>query len=123
VIAVLIAIGIPGYQHHVLRAKRVDASRELLMLAQRLQECHDRTESFARMDDVPNACVVLPYTILEGTYRITGAVAADGFLLSAEPQGPQAADSHCGAFTIDHTGTPGITGTGTSSACWQGRQN
>jgi type IV pilus assembly protein PilE len=123
VIAILIALAIPAYRHHVLRVKSGDAPRELLMLAVRLQGCHKRTGSFARFDDVPNACVTLPYAIPEGTYRISGEITADAFLLTATPTGMQAGDTQCSGFTLDHLGAQGITGTGTPADCWARRQN
>ncbi|MEO8309485.1 MAG: type IV pilin protein [Pseudomonadota bacterium] len=121
VIAVLVAIGIPSYRHHVLRVKSVDAIRELRTLALRLEGCRSRTGSYTRLDDVPNACVRLPYAIPEGTYRISGDIVADAFLLTATPIGSQVADTHCSAFTLDHLHQQGITGTGTAPGCWGDR--
>jgi type IV pilus assembly protein PilE len=123
VIAILIAVAIPRYRQHVLRVKSEDAPRELLMVALRLQGCHKRTGSYARLDDVSNACVMLPYEIPEGTYRISGDIMADAFLLTAMPIGRQADDAQCSAFTLDHLGQQGVTGTGTALRCWEGRQS
>jgi type IV pilus assembly protein PilE len=123
VIAIFIAIGIPTYRQHVLRVKSEDAARELLMVAQRLQGCQKRTGHYARLDDVPNACVTLPYDIPEGTYRISGDIVADAFLLTATPIGSQAVDAHCRAFTLDHLGQQGVTGSATPKDCWAGRPN
>jgi type IV pilus assembly protein PilE len=125
VIAILVAIGIPSYRHHVLRVKSADAPRELLMLATRLQGCHKRTGSYARRDDVQNACVTLPYSIPDGAYRISGDIGTDTFLLTATPMGSQAADALCGAFTLDHLGQQGVTGTSSADpkGCWGVRQN
>ena len=122
-IAMLIAIGIPAYRHHALRVNSGDAPRELLTVAQRLQACHKRTGNYTRLDDVPNTCVALPYPITEGTYRISGEVMSDSFLLRATPIGSQAADTRCKAFTFDHLGRQGITGTATAADCWGQRQN
>lgn len=125
VIAILIAIGIPGYRHHVLRVKSADAPRELLTVALRLQGCHKRTGSYVHMDDVPNACVLLPYEIAEGTYRISGDIGDDAFLLTATPIGSQEAESRCSAFTLDHLGQQNVTGTSSADpkSCWAGRQH
>jgi type IV pilus assembly protein PilE len=123
VIAILIAVAIPRYRQHVLRVKREDAPRELLMVALRLQGCHKRTGSYARLDDVSNACVMLPYEIPEGTYRISGDIMTDAFLLTATPIGSQADDAECSAFTLDHRGRQGVTGRGAALSCWRDRQN
>ena len=122
-IAMLTAIGIPAYRHHAQRVNSGDAPRELLTLAQRLNACHKRTGNYTRLDDVPNACVTLPYAITEGTYRISGEVMSDSFLLRATPIRSQAADTRCKAFTLDHLGRQGITGTATAAECWGHRQN
>jgi type IV pilus assembly protein PilE len=124
-IAILIAIGIPTYRHHVLRVKRSDAPRELLTLAHQLQRCHKRTGSYVRRDDGPDACATLPYAIPESDYRISGDIGADTFLLKATPTGRQTADEHCGAFTLDHLGQQGVTGTSAADprGCWGGRGN
>jgi type IV pilus assembly protein PilE len=123
VIAILIAIGNSSYRNHVLRVKSADAPRELLMLAVRLQGCHKRTGSYARRDDVPNACVTLPYATPEGDYQISGDIGADTFRLRATPIGGQAADERCAAFTLDHLGQQGVTGTASAEpqGCWGGR--
>jgi type IV pilus assembly protein PilE len=123
VIAILIAIAIPAYQQHVQRVKSEDAPRELLMVALRLQGCHKRTGSYVRLDDASNACVLLPYEIPEGTYQISGDIMANAFLLTATPIGSQAHDAQCSAFTLDHLGQQGVTGSGTALRCWGGRQN
>lgn len=121
VIAVLLAFGIPAYKQHRLRIKSVDATRELLTLALRLQRCHERTGSYTRMDDVPNPCVALPGMIPEGTYNISGNIADDVFVLTATPVGSQTADTRCSAFTLDQLGKQGVTGTGTPQDCWGSR--
>jgi type IV pilus assembly protein PilE len=125
VIGILAAIAIPSYRQYVIRSTRTDAKRELLGLASRLERCFTRTFDYTRLDDVPNPCVTLPQTLPEGTYVITAAPAmtANTFTLVATPQGGQADDADCGAFTIDQLGRQGITGTGTAVGCWGGRRN
>ncbi len=126
VVGILAAIAIPSYRQYVIRVTRSDAKRELLGLAQRLERCFTRTNSYARMDDVPNDCVTIPYTMPEGTYLISGNIADGTFLLTATPQAGQADDAVCGAFTIDQLGRQNITGTGGAAAaarCWSGRGN
>jgi type IV pilus assembly protein PilE len=123
VIAIIMAIAIPAWRHHVLRLKSVDATRELRMLALRLAECRNRTGRFTRLDDTQTACIGLPYAITEGTYSISGEISGDAFLLKAIPRGSQEADSRCAAFTLDHHGQQGVTGSGTVQDCWGRRQN
>jgi type IV pilus assembly protein PilE len=124
-VAILIAIGIPTYRHHVLRVKRSDAPRELLTLAHQLQRCHKRTGSYARREDGPGACATLPYAIPESDYRVSGDIGTDTFVLKATPTGTQASDEHCGEFTLDQTGQQGVTGTSAADPreCWGDRGN
>lgn len=119
VVVIVAAIAIPAYRHHVLQVKSVDATRELQALVLRLEACRRRTGSYAHMDDQKNACLVLPYSIRERTYRISGEISADAFLLTATPQGSQADDVRCGAFTVDHNGQQGVTGRSSPRECWQ----
>lgn len=122
IVAILSAVAIPSYRKHVMRVSRTDAKRELLMLAGRLERCFTRTNNYTRLDDVPNPCLTLPYTVPEGTYRITASnYTANTFLLTATPQGKQANDNDCKAFTLDQLGVQSITGTGTAQGCWGGR--
>lgn len=120
-VVVLAAIAIPNYRQHVVRLERQDAVRELRMLAQRLQGCFERTGNYTRVDDVPNACVALPYAIPGGTYQVTGSISAEAFTLNAVPQGSQASDATCATYSLDQLGQQRITGNGTVEECWQGR--
>ena len=122
VVAILAAVAIPAFRQHALRMKRTDAKRELLMLADQLERCRKHTSNYTRLDDVPHACIALPYTNPEGTYRITGAISSSTFQLTATPQGGQVSDAACGAFTLDQLGQHGITGNGAAAECWGDHQ-
>lgn len=118
-ISALAAIAYPSYRRHVIRLERADARRELQMLAQRLQQCFTRTNSYLSVDRVPNACVTLPYRIPGGTYRITGEITATTYALTALPQGSQMKDAACAGLTLNQMGQHGVTGTGTAQDCWE----
>ena len=121
IVAILVRIAIPAYRQYAMRVKRVDATRELMSVAGRLERCYTRTNNYTRLDDVPNVCVTLPYTNAEGTYVISGTITANAFSLTATPQAGQANDTKCAAFTINQLGQQGITGSGTAQGCWGGR--
>lgn len=125
VVGILAAIAIPSYRQYVIRVTRTDATRELLSVAQRLERCFSRTNDYTRVDDVPTACVTLPYTNAEGTYRIenVAAMTATTYSIRAVPQGGQADDTLCGSFTLNQLGQQGVTGTsaGDPRGCWGGR--
>lgn len=120
--ATLATICIPAYRQYVIRVTRMDAKRELLVLAQRLGRCLARTNN-RTPDSVLNTCVTLPQATPGGAYLITGDIAANTFLLTATPQARQVEDTECGAFTLNQLGTQGISGTGTKEGCWSGRRN
>lgn len=121
IVAILMAVGIPGYRQHMIRVKRTDAKRELLQVAGRLERCFTRTNDYTVADNAGTDCVTLPYTNAEGTYQISGNITAAAFALTATPQGGQANDGACNAFTLNQLGTQGVTGSGTAAGCWGGR--
>ncbi len=124
IVAILSAIAVPSYRKHVIRVTRTDAKRELLARASQLERCFTRTNDYTRVDDAGTACAALPYTNPEGTYTISVSnYAAGTFTLTATPQGQQAKDTECKAFTIDQLGNQGVTGTSsaTPQGCWAGR--
>jgi type IV pilus assembly protein PilE len=123
VIGILAAIANMAYRQYAIRLTRTDAKRELLLLAQRLERCFTRTDSYQLMDNSPTACLSLPLAVPGGTYVITGVINADDFLLTATPQAGQATDSECADFTINQLQQQGISGTGTAQVCWADHQN
>jgi type IV pilus assembly protein PilE len=124
VLGIIVAAAIPAHRAYVVRANRSEARRDLLALAEQLHRCFERAEDY-RVDSTgsPNPCVKLPSTNAEGTYTVAfapGEPRADGFKLVATPAA-QAADSGCGALTLDERGNRGITGgSDAAQACWQG---
>lgn len=119
IVGILAAVAVPAYRNYVIRVTRTDAKRDLLAVTQRLERC------FTRFNAYNNAgCdVALPVTTAEGTYTITGNVTATTYTLTATPQGAQANDAECSAFTVNQAGTQGITGSGNALACWTGRRS
>lgn len=119
IVGILGAIAVPAYRNYVIRVTRTDAKRDLLAVSQRLERC------FTRFNAYNNAgCdVALPYTTPEGTYTISGEVTATTYTVTATPQGGQANDAECSAFTVNQAGTQGITGNGDALACWTGRRS
>jgi len=107
-------LAIPSWLQHRLRLHRVDARIELVSTAQRLTGC------FARLGvyDNPACTVALPVATAANTYRLTGEIAAGGFLLRAEPLGDQAEDRECSTYLLDHRGQRSVSGTGSPTLCW-----
>ncbi|MEO6080405.1 MAG: type IV pilin protein [Steroidobacteraceae bacterium] len=119
----VVVISIPAHRQYAMRFTRMDAQRDLMELAQRLERCFSRTNNYALADNAQNICVNLPQATPQGAYLISGDIEARTFLLTATPQALQAEDTECGAFTLNQSGKQGITGTGTEESCWSRRRN
>jgi len=117
VLAIVLAVAIPNYRQWVLESGRAEAKTVLMQGAQTLERCFTR---FSRYDDA-NCGLSAGDTVdsENDKYRLTvDAVGSTTFDLTAAPLGKQAEDTECGSFTLDETGTRGVS-TGTDPAeCW-----
>lgn len=120
IVGILAAIAYPSYQRQVQQTRRTDGRTILLEVAQRLERCFTRYNSYTDaacavdgdLEDADNI------TSAEGWYVITnGNRAATTFRLEAAPQGAQAADARCATLRVTHTGARDATGT-TPADCW-----
>lgn len=121
VIAVLVAVGIPGYQAYLARGRHSEAVTTLLNLAQ-------AQERFMLVHGVYAASLEGSMADGEGLdwnderarhYQVMLNRANEvTYTLTAQPQGTQAANTLCASFTLTHTGQKGITGTGSVDDCW-----
>lgn len=110
IVAILLALAYPAYQDSVRKSRRADATSSLMGLAQTLERCFTRFNSYAH-DDCPD----LPDTSDKGYYSLSVERDATTFTVTAEATGDQVNDA-CGDFTVDHLGnkTPGPD----SNRCW-----
>lgn len=140
VATILVAIAIPSYTSQIRKSRRTEAKSALLDLASRQERFYSTNSAYT--NDAKNlgysssAVTLFQYSVGSNYYNVSVCVAsavppavptacaaaqADGsgttYLLVAVPQGPQAADTLCGSFTLDNTGIQGNTGTQTSG-CW-----
>lgn len=115
IIAILAAVGYPGYQNHVLKARRTDAKSNLLELAQYMERFFTETGSYCANSPPDSPCTTaptLPFTKSpkDGsnqfyTFAFTaGMPTATAYTLQATPEGGQLKDTQCGALSIDSTG-------------------
>lgn len=119
IVAILMAIAIPGYQQQVRQARRSDAQTLLFTVANRQQQ------QWARMAAYSNDLGALGGAqSQQGFYQLTLVLADDGsvsvaagtatvklacdsqpcFVLAATPLAGQRADTDCALFTLDHLG-------------------
>jgi type IV pilus assembly protein PilE len=121
IVAILMAIAIPGYRRYVIRANRTSAKTLLLQTAQAMERCYTNSTPYAYNGATCTASVVRPITSPDGNYVVSDAVAATAttYSLRAVPQAGQAQDTDCGTFGLDQTGLQTITGTSTVALCWR----
>jgi len=113
IFTVVMAIAVPVYQSTVRESRRADARAVLLDAANREHRFFADNDAFtATMTDLnfPN-----PALSEQGHYLLSAALTANGFTVTATPQGPQAADTACATLSLASNGTKTATGGG---ACW-----
>ena len=126
IVAILLAVGIPGYQQQVLKTKRSIGRGELLEVAARQEQYFVNNKQYATnltnlgyptngygIDDDTNAVA-----LGAGLYNITLAsgASATAFTLEANPTGGQTRDTRCGKLTLSSTGIKGAEGS--APDCW-----
>ena len=116
VMAVLLTIAVPTYRHYAQRAERADAIRLLLAVA----DCQERIRAETGFYDTTRCIEGLESTAYSFRVEPSADASSSGFEVIAEPSRRQGND--CGALSLDHTGTRGISSEkGSLSACWGGR--
>ena len=119
VFGVVTAIAFPVYQDKVRESRRADARALLLDAANREHRFFaDNTAYTTTVSSVPPAPGLGypdPAMSQQGFYQLGVVVGANGFTLTATPQGPQAADAACATLSLASNGTKTSTG---GADCW-----
>jgi len=116
VLAVLLTIAVPSYQHYVGRVERADAIRLLLSVA----GCQERIRANTGFYDTTQCVGGLDNDAYGFRIQPPGSTSSSGFEVIAEPKHENG--SGCGALSLDHTGTRNAgSEKGTLSTCWGGR--
>jgi type IV pilus assembly protein PilE len=113
IFAVVTAIAVPVYQGKLRESRRADARALLLDAANREHRFFaDNTAFTATVTDLgfPN-----PAMSQQGHYQLGAVVGANGFTVTATPQGQQADDTLCATLSLASNGTKTSTG---GAACW-----
>jgi type IV pilus assembly protein PilE len=130
VAAILVTIAVPAYTSQVRKSRRTEARTALLDLASREERFNSTNSAYtSSLASLGYSGTAWPVNVGSGYYQVSVKVCAAvtcgtdagtgaAFLLTATPAGPQAADTTCGSFTLDSTGTQTVTGTATASTCW-----
>ena len=125
IVAIILAVALPGYQQQVLKTKRSLARGELLEVVARQEQYFVNNKQYATdltnlgyptngygIDDDTNAVA-----LGAGLYNISLASATTtAFTLEADPTGGQTRDTRCGKLTLSSTGVKGADGS--VSTCW-----
>lgn len=117
IVAILAAIAYPGYQEHVRKTRRTQAKADLLEITQMLEREFTLNRSYTNFDK--DSFTQSPRT---GTAYYNISYEPDEltttYTITAEPTGPQVADSKCGTLTIDNLGNKTADGTLGPAGCW-----
>jgi type IV pilus assembly protein PilE len=125
IIAILAAIAVPWWGKYTYRARRADAQKLLVHVAQAEERFYTDYNHY------PLTASSLGYTTdtplsENGYYQLSLALPAatstgQGYVATATPQGPQA-DDKCGNLSIDSTGQklpdPTNTSANSNGRCW-----
>lgn len=133
IVGILAAIAYPSYQQYVLRSNRTEGQALLSDAAAREERYFAQNNTYiTTTDDL--AKLNISASSPTGKYSLTltrdkdddGKTIDGGYMLNAEPQGSQEADSKCGTLTLNALGIKGIDKpqsgtlpTGTASECWK----
>jgi len=128
VAAILVGIAVPTYTAQTRKSRRTEAKTALLDMASR-EERYNSTNSTYSSTAADLGYGAFPATVGSGYYTVialactttpctTDAGKGQYFMLKAVPVANkgQDLDTVCATFTLDNTGTQGVTGTGTN--CW-----
>jgi len=127
IIGIISAIAYPSYQDSVTKTKRADAKTSLMDRAAGFERCFTMNGQYNYTAGPPvKECVAVlgsasnalaSTTSSKGYYTIAlSSLAATTFTLTASPSG--FTDAKCTSFSLNQTGLPTYTGTGTSKDCW-----
>lgn len=117
--AILIAITIPPYTHHVIKGKRLDGKIALFDLAARLERYYAEQHTYASATlgaHVPTD-VLSADTSQQGFYRLSIVNQTNStFLIQATPIPEKFRDNECGALQLNQLGEK--LATGAKLNCW-----
>jgi type IV pilus assembly protein PilE len=115
VVAILAAIAVPSYRGYVIRASRADAKAATLSMAGALERCFTRFNAY---DDAGCALAITNVPSGDGHYLLGASVTPSTFLVTAVPQGAQAADTGCGNFRLNQANQRTVSGAKGAAECW-----
>jgi type IV pilus assembly protein PilE len=124
VVGIMAAVALPGYRGQMIRVHRTEAMIALLELENAEEKYFLRHNVYtSELSAAQPAGLGLSTVTSSNQYILSIAVATDGqsFIATATPtpEGAQAADRECLAFSIDARGRRAVSGTRDARACWK----
>ncbi len=120
IVGILASIALPSYVGYLARGKRAEAKQALLENALFL-ETHYTTRGFYSTARDNNTAPTLPVTQVpqsgNANYTLSASVSNTGYTLTATAVNSMASDE-CGNFTLNQTGTQGVSGSLGVADCW-----
>ncbi len=115
-VAVIAAIALPAYQQQVRKGRRAEGRAMLVDIVNREHRFFADNNSYTT--DITGDLSFNPAQSENGHYAlaVTSIGGTGQMLLTATPQGGQADDAECAAFTLSTTGAKAATGGG--DKCW-----
>ena len=119
IIGILVGIGIPAYQNHMLKAHRADAQTILLDMAARQERFIAQSNTYTTNISAASGLNMGTTTSKEGYYNLAAAACGGGtiatcYLLTATATGGQANDTDCATITFSSAGVK----SGATGDCW-----
>jgi type IV pilus assembly protein PilE len=108
IVAILASIALPAYQDYVMRGNRAEGRAAIATVAQQLERCFTRTNSYNDAD-----CNFATGNTESGLYTVAiNPHTATTYTITAAQQ---FSDDECGDLSLQHDGT---RGSNDNDACW-----
>lgn len=128
IISILASIAYPSYVSQMRKSIRVDATTELMTLAQAQERFFAQFRTYSPLVSAPEACagqacgLGMRSSLSEsGYYQLSSKASATSYTLTATANGPQIKDSDCRRMTIDSFGIKKATDASNEDStdiCW-----
>ena len=116
IVAILLALAVPGYLRYLQRADRAEAVRALLAAS----ACQERVRATGGYYDTGQCLDGLDNDAWAFRFDPADDDATLAFTVIAEPVRTRGGDV-CGRLSLDQSGTRAISGDGAVGDCWGGR--
>jgi len=132
IVAILLGVGLPGYQNIILKSNRAAGKGVLLDVAMRQEQFFINNKAYS--DNLATSAGGLGYpahpffinnqadktaaSTSESIYQISVALVASVYTISATPVGRQTKDTGCGMLTLTSLGVKDENGTQSVADCW-----